>query len=241
MIGIIGAMGSEVASLRSSLKNTAISKRGGFRFYAGELEGKPAVILRCSVGTVNAAAGCTLMLNIYKPDFIINTGVAGGIGEKMRIGDVVISTGLQYYDADVTGFGFPLGQIPGQPRIFPADKRLIAQAEQAAQQLKAEKTLPETMNFYRGLIGSADIFMHDPRRIAKLKEQFPKIAAVEMEGAAIAHCCRLFSVPVLIIRSLSDIAGTKSPVALPVFLALAARRSAEIVRRIVKNSESLRK
>jgi adenosylhomocysteine nucleosidase len=78
--------------------------------------------------------------------------------------------------------------------------------------------------------------MHDPKRIEKLKEQFPEIAAVEMEGAAIAHCCRLFSVPVLIIRSLSDIAGAESPLALPLFLMAAARHSAEIVRRIVRDS-----
>jgi adenosylhomocysteine nucleosidase len=77
--------------------------------------------------------------------------------------------------------------------------------------------------------------MHDPERIARVRELFPAMKAVEMEGAAIAHCCRIFSIPALIIRALSDIAGAESPVAFNEFLPVASKHSAEIVRRIIKN------
>jgi adenosylhomocysteine nucleosidase len=77
--------------------------------------------------------------------------------------------------------------------------------------------------------------MHEPEKIEKLRQVFPDIAAVEMEGAAIAHCCHLFSVPVLVIRALSDVAGTESPLSFHEFLSVAAAHSAHIVMRIVKN------
>jgi adenosylhomocysteine nucleosidase len=56
-----------------------------------------------------------------------------------------------------------------------------------------------------------------------------------MEGAAIAYCCRLFSVPVLVIRALSDIVGVESPVKFDEFLPIASKHSAEIVRRIIRS------
>jgi adenosylhomocysteine nucleosidase len=154
----------------------------------------------------------------------------------LQFGDAIISTGLVYHDVDVTAFNYAPGQLPGQPQIFPADEALIVSAEQAVDELKREGILPVAFNHRRGLIGSGDVFMHEPERIAAVRRLFPGIAAVEMEGAAIAHCCRLFAVPALIIRALSDIAGLESPVTFDKFLPIASRHSAEIVRRIVAKS-----
>ncbi|MDR0730799.1 MAG: 5'-methylthioadenosine/S-adenosylhomocysteine nucleosidase [Treponema sp.] len=235
MIGIIGAMEDEVALIRDWMNGGQTSTAGGFEFYRGLLEGKPIVLLRCGIGKVNAAVGCALLVDHFKPGLVINTGSAGGIGGGLRFGDTVISTGLCYHDVDVTGFNYSPGQVPGQPAVFPVDEALIQEAEAAVQELKAERTLPESFNHVRGLIASGDIFMHEPEKIDRVRTEFPNVLAVEMEGAAIAHTCSLFSTPFLIIRSLSDIAGVESPVTSEQFLPVAAKHSAEIVRRIVKN------
>ena len=236
MLGIIGAMDDEVGLLRGSMEAVEMSTAGAFTFYAGKLEGKPCVLLRCGVGKVNAAVGCALLISAFKPDFVINTGSAGGIDASLRFGDAVISTGLVYHDVDVTAFNYAPGQLPGQPQIFPVDESLIIRAEQAVDELKREQKLPEDFNYRRGLIGSSDTFMHKSEHIAQARRLFPHLAAVEMEGAAIAHCCHLFSVPVLVIRALSDIAGAESPVKFDEFLPVASRHSAEIVLRIIRNS-----
>jgi adenosylhomocysteine nucleosidase len=236
MTGIIGAMDDEVSLLRGSMEAAEMSTAGAFTFYSGKLAGKPCVLLRCGVGKVNAAVGCTLLISSFKPDFVINTGSAGGIDPGLRFGDAVISTGLVYHDVDVTAFNYAPGQLPGQPQIFPVDESLVIRAEQAVDELKREKVLPEDFNHRRGLIGSSDTFMHKSEHIAGVRRLFPHIAAVEMEGAAIAHCCHLFSVPVLVIRALSDIAGAESPVKFDEFLPVASRHSAEIVLRIIRNS-----
>ncbi|MDR0316340.1 MAG: 5'-methylthioadenosine/S-adenosylhomocysteine nucleosidase [Treponema sp.] len=236
MIGIIGAMEDEVSLLRKSLETAELLKIGEFEFHSGKLEGKPVVLLRCGIGKVNAAVGCALLIHTFKPDFVVNTGSAGGIDPALHFGDAIISTGLVYHDVDVTAFNYAPGQLPGQPQIFPIEESLIIRAEQAVDELKQEKLLPESFNHCRGLIGSADTFMHKPEHIAAVRRLFPDITAVEMEGAAIAQCCRLFSVPALVIRALSDIAGTESPMKFDEFLPLASRHSAEIVRRIIRKS-----
>ncbi|MCL2139339.1 MAG: 5'-methylthioadenosine/S-adenosylhomocysteine nucleosidase, partial [Treponema sp.] len=113
------------------------------------------------------------------------------------------------------------------------DETLAAAAEQAISELKHEGKLPAALNYCRGIIGSGDVFMHDPQRINVMRQIFPEIAAVEMESAAIAHCCHLFAIPVLVIRALSDIAGAESPLKFDEFLPVASKHSAEIVRRII--------
>jgi len=237
MVGIIGAMEDEVSLLRGMLETPRVTKIGEFELYEGKLEGKNVVLLRCGIGKVSAAVGCTVLIHNFKPDFVINTGSAGGINPSLHFGDVIISTGLVYHDVDVTAFNYAPGQLPGQPQIFPADENLIVRAEQAVGELKQKNILPANLNYCRGLIGTGDTFMHQPESIAALRRQFPNVAAVEMEGAAIAHCCRLFSVRVLVIRALSDIAGVESPVKFDEFLPIASKHSAEMVRYIVKESQ----
>jgi adenosylhomocysteine nucleosidase len=235
MIGIIGAMEDEVVLLRTAMEETGSEHIGNFEFISGKLHQKPVVLLRCGIGKVNAAVGCTLLIHRYQPDFVINTGSAGGIDPALKFGDVIISDGLIHHDADVTAFDYVSGQIPGMPVVFPILETLSLQAEQAIGQLKQEGTLPAGFNFVRGLIGSGDVFMVDQERIDRVRELFPKIRAVEMEGAAVAHTCYLFKVPALVIRSLSDIAGAESPITFNEFLPVASRYSGEIVGRIVKN------
>jgi adenosylhomocysteine nucleosidase len=228
-------MEDEVTMIRDWLDGSESRRIGSFEFFPGTLEGEPVVLLRCGIGKVNAAVGCALLIDHYRPGLVVNTGSAGGIDPKLRFGDAIISTGLCYHDVDVTGFNYAPGQVPGQPAVFPVDEALVQAAETAVQELKAAGILPASFNHVRGIIASGDIFMHNPEKIDLVRRTFPDVRAVEMEGAAIAHTCGLFSVPALIIRSLSDIAGVESPVTSEQFLPIAARHSAEIVRRIIKN------
>ena len=235
MIGLIGAMEEEVTLLRSFMEDPRKETAGSFEFLQGKLEGRDVVLLRCGIGKVQAAAGCAVLIDRFAPQLVFNTGSAGGIDPTLTFGDVIIADGLLYHDVDVTAFKYAPGQIPGQPQIFAAREDFIREAEKAVDQLKNEKILPESLNHVRGLIGSGDAFICEPIRIEGLKKTFPKLRAVEMEGAAIAHCCELFKIPSLIIRALSDIAGVESPITSDQFLPLAAKHSAEIVRRFIKN------
>ncbi|MDR1253293.1 MAG: 5'-methylthioadenosine/S-adenosylhomocysteine nucleosidase [Treponema sp.] len=237
MIGLIGAMEPEVIMLRDLLQNPQTTTIGEFEFYRGTLDNRDTALLRCGIGKVNAAVGCALLIDKYHPDTVINTGSAGGInngtGTDLHFGDVVISSGIVHHDVDVTAFNYAPGQLPGMPAVFPVPGKLIQLAEQSVDELKNEGTLPENFHHVRGIIGSGDVFMHEPDRIAAAAKRFPGLRAVEMESAAIAQVCWIFKTPCLVIRALSDIAGTESPMAFEEYLPIASKNSCGIVRRII--------
>jgi adenosylhomocysteine nucleosidase len=235
MIGIIGAMEDEVLNLRSAMKQVEIIKVGTFEYYKGFLEGKEVVLCRCGIGKVFAAVGCTILIERFSPSIIINTGSAGGLDPALRFGDAVIADSLVYHDVDVTAFGYAPGRIPGMPQYFSVPVDLLKAAEKAVIDLKSEDVLPEKFHCLQGLIGSGDVFVHDPDRIVSILNAFPAMKAVEMESAAIAHACAIFNIPALIIRALSDIAGVESPMTFDEFLPIASKHSGDIVSRIIRD------
>ena len=128
-IGIIGAMEEEVTLLRDKIENRKTLTLGGSEIYTGQLNGTEVALLKSGIGKVAAAMGATLLLEICKPDVIINTGSAGGLASTLKVGDIVISDETRYHDADVTAFGYEYGQLPGCPAGFKADDKLIAAAQ----------------------------------------------------------------------------------------------------------------
>ncbi len=235
MIGIIGAMEDEVINLRSAMGQIEKVKDGTFEFYKGALEGKDVVLCRCGIGKVFSAVGCAVLIERFSPSIIINTGSAGGVDPALKFGDAVIADALVYHDVDVTAFQYAPGQVPGMPQYFSVSADLTARAEKAVNDLKNEHALPSDFNCVQGLIGSGDVFVHEPKRIASILNTFPMMKAVEMESAAIAHTCAIFNIPSLIIRALSDIAGLESPMTFDEFLPTASKRSGDIVTRIVRD------
>jgi len=57
--------------------------------FTGILSEKEVIIARCGIGKVNAALATQYIINTFNPDFIINTGVAGGVSPKVRIADLL--------------------------------------------------------------------------------------------------------------------------------------------------------
>jgi adenosylhomocysteine nucleosidase len=230
-IAIIGAMDQEVELLKSALQEIEQHQYAGYSFFTGLMHGQSVVLLKSGIGKVNAAVSTALLLQIFKPDCVINTGSAGGFDADLDVGDVVISTEVRHHDVDVTVFGYEPGQVPGLPAAFEPDPLLAQIAEQCIGQMQGMKTV-------RGLIGTGDSFMNCADRVIKTRKLFPTMKAVEMEAAAIAQTCHCFNTPFIVIRALSDIAGKESNVSFDQFLETAAKHSAQMVMAIVKNLAS---
>ncbi|RPJ67871.1 5'-methylthioadenosine/adenosylhomocysteine nucleosidase [Alteromonas sediminis] len=227
-IGILGAMDQEVSLLKQSLENVTVSEYAHLAFYAGTLHGVEVVVVKCGIGKVAASVATTVLIDRFAPDFVVNTGSAGGFDTSLQIGDLVIGSGVQHHDVDVTHFGYALGQVYGMPDIYPCDERLIIAAEEAA-----EDVLHVTSK--RGLICTGDQFIGCDEAAERLRNLIPAMAAVEMEGAAIGQTCFMLDTPFLVIRSLSDIAGVTSTVSFKSYLETAAKHSAELVMGMVKS------
>lgn len=227
-LGIITAMDEELVHLRESLINEELKSIAGFDYYKGEIEGVKVVLLRCGIGKVSSAIGTSLMVNLYAPEAIINSGSAGGMDSKLNVLDIVVSSKLAYHDVDVTVFGYDYGQMCGMPAIYEADKNLVAIATDAISDMK---DLHSTV----GMICSGDSFISSTEHTEMIKSHFPEVKAVEMEGASIAQSCFLMNTPFVVIRAISDIPGKESNYKdFKEFLIDAGMVSAQMVINIVK-------
>lgn len=220
--GIIGAMEPEVAILKSKLLNCETSTHAGYTFYQGQLDGTNAVIVQSGIGKVAAALATAILIDKFQPDFVVNTGSAGGFDHTLKVGDIVISSEVRYHDVDLTVFGYEIGQLPANPAAYIPHPELIKAAKAGINSLENIQTLV-------GLITTGDTFMTKDEDIAKARTNFPAMTAVEMEGAAIAHTCHQFGTPFVIIRSMSDIAGKESPSSFQAYLETASINSSQLV------------
>ncbi|RKL68602.1 5'-methylthioadenosine/S-adenosylhomocysteine nucleosidase [Salipaludibacillus neizhouensis] len=220
-IGIIGAMEEEVELLKSKMSLLEENVIAGCEFYLGKLEGMEVILSKSGIGKVNAAVSATLMNQLYYPDYIINTGSAGGFHHDLAVGDIVISTEVRYNDVDATVFGYEFGQVPLMPALYRPDDGLIDIAEDCAKEVGIHSV--------KGLIISGDSFMSDPKRVEEVRSKFNDPYCSEMEAAAIAQVCHQFQCPFVIIRSLSDIAGKDAKHSYDEFLEKASVHSAKLV------------
>lgn len=226
-IGIIGAMAQEIEHLASLLEDSKIRQHVGCTFHIGRLHGVEVILLQSGIGKVNAAIGTTLLLDTYQPEAIINTGSAGGFGEGLEIGDIVVSSEVRHHDVDAVVFGYEHGQVPQMPAAYLPDQRLVSVARQSVESLGEVRVV-------EGLIATGDVFMACPELVTKTRSRFPTMLAAEMEAAAIAQTCHLYGCPFVVIRALSDIAGGgDNHLSFEQFLVKAASHSARMVTAMV--------
>lgn len=226
-IAILGAMDQEVVLLKQSLKNVTHSRYGHLDFYDGTLHDVEVILVKCGIGKVAASIATTIMIDRFAPNYVVNTGSAGGFDTSLDIGDVVIASHVQHHDVDVTHFGYELGQVYGMPARYACDPRLIAAAEHAAKDVLH-------LNCKKGLICTGDSFIGCDEAAGRLRNLIPDMCAVEMEGAAIGQTAYMLDTPFLVIRSLSDIAGKTSSVSFGQYLDKAAKNSASLVMDMIK-------
>ncbi|KTR97720.1 5'-methylthioadenosine/S-adenosylhomocysteine nucleosidase [Pantoea dispersa] len=223
--GIIGAMEQEVTLLRDKIENRQTLALAGCEIYTGTLNGVEVALLKSGIGKTAAALGTTLLLELCKPDLVINTGSAGGLAPTLQVGDIVVSDEVRYHDADVTAFGYEPGQMAGCPAAFVADSALIAAAEQVIKQLD--------LNAVRGLVVSGDAFINGAAPLERIRSTFPQAIAVEMEATAIGHVCHQFKVPFVVVRAISDVADKASHLSFEEFLSVAAKQSSLMVENLL--------
>ena len=227
MIGIIGAMEEEVATLKAEMQVEEVKEKVGMTFVKGKLSGKDVVIVRSGIGKVNMAICAQCLVDEYHVDALINTGVAGSLDAVIDIGDVVISTDAVQHDMDASALGDPVGQIPRMDIFaFPADEKLVKAAVAAN-----EEANPDIKTF-TGRVLSGDQFIWDSKKKDWLVSTFNGRCA-EMEGAAMAHVAYLNKVPYVVIRMISDKADNSAMMDYPVFEKHATEHSIKLMRNLL--------
>ncbi|WP_258421178.1 5'-methylthioadenosine/S-adenosylhomocysteine nucleosidase, partial [Lacticaseibacillus rhamnosus] len=111
-VGVICAMEEEIRTLLAKQTHQQETVIASQHYFEGQIDGVDVILVQSGIGKVQAAMTTALLLATFKPDVVVNTGSAGGIGSGLAIGDVVISSGVAYHDADATAFGYLPGQLP---------------------------------------------------------------------------------------------------------------------------------
>jgi len=186
-------MHKELELLLPLLKNSEESRMGGFEFYRGLVGHHDVIAMQCGIGKVNAAMGTLTLINAFLPDYVINSGVAGGADLSVNVMDVVAGARVAYHDV-WCGPESELGQVQGLPLYFEGASRLL-------------DLVPEREGIHKGLICSGDQFIDKLEDIKRIKGSFPDALAVDMESGAISQVCYLNKVPFLALRVISDSPG----------------------------------
>jgi len=231
-LGIIGAMDVEVATLKEKMRNITVTTVAQMEYYAGMLEGIPAVVVQCGVGKVNAAMCTQILITSFGVSHIVNTGIAGSLCAELDIADLVISKDAIHHDFDLHFWGRPIGQVPGMDVIaFPADAALTEAAFAAAEAENPGHTKI-------GRVASGDQFICSKEQREKIIADTDALCA-EMEGASIAHTAYRNGIPFVIIRAISDKADDSAEMDYPTFERIAAHRCANVISRLAKQLQGV--
>lgn len=225
-IGIIGAMEIEVRVLKNLMDGAKIEKISGIEFYSGKINGADTVVAVAGVGKVNAAVCAEAMILRYSPSCLINVGVAGGLTNELKIGDIAVATAVVEHDMDTSPLGDDKGFITGINKVYmECDTRVSEMMYSAVKKLG--------INAVKGIIASGDQFIASDAQRMPIINNFNAIAA-EMEGASIGHVCTMNAVPFAVLRAISDGADSGSHMDFPTFAKMAAENSVKIILEFLK-------
>jgi len=251
-IVIMYAFDEEGVKLRHEFKIAKDTTWAGRRIEIG-WHVQPIVLVSSGVGMSNAAATTQYVIDRFHPAGIVFTGICGSLDTALKIGDVAIPAKWITHDFGYWGKnGFVTDSMPvgrtdtagfANMMELTVDTFLYRQLCEAADRIDfrfrmVAQRLPE---LHIGVTGvSGDAFIDSKSKREQLHRDFGA-QIVDMESAAVVQTARANGVPVVVIRSCSDLAGGSgsetASAQLEEFYRIAADNSARVVRDFVENVE----
>jgi adenosylhomocysteine nucleosidase len=229
-VAIVSAMHDELRALMPVLRKPQTVRLAGRDFHHGEIHGHPVVLVLSGIGKVAATTTAVLLMHAFNVRQLVFTGVAGGLHDSVKVGDVVVARQLLQHDMDASPL-FPRFEVPLTGRShFDADAGLadaLAAAVQRCLSRADELVSAEHRRdlglgaaaLHQGLIVSGDRFVASAVQSNALRALLPEALAVEMEGAAVAQACADFARPFAVLRTVSDRADDNAHVDFTRFIA----------------------
>lgn len=237
MLGVIGAMNEEVQLLLGELGDQKQHVHAEITVTQGNYKGTDIVLAQSGIGKVNATICTQILIDIYKPQKLIFSGVAGGLLPNMQAGDIIIASHVVQYDMDLTAFGRRRGETPGRDRLIECNPDLVGKATTAFDD--AFDGVKGAPNLMLGTIASGDKFVQDTEMMRWLQREFAALAT-EMEGAAFGYTCHLNGLPFAVIRALSDSSSESADKDFEQNLHNACQNSFRLMDRMIQDAMSER-
>lgn len=251
MLAIIAALREELSAVLELMSTKDPERIAGRDFWVGHLGEHPAVAVLSGIGKVAAATTATVAIHRFGAENVLMTGVTGGLGDGVRVGDVVVARELLQHDMDASPL-FPRHELPlyGLSRLS-TDRAMSTRLLAAARALVGARTDAlcagalgtetlatfgiTTPRVHEGLVISGDRFVATTAESHALRSELPDALAVEMEGAAVAQVCYDHGLPFAVLRTVSDRADDRAHMDFVAFLRdVASRYTATIVMRYLE-------
>lgn len=204
IILIQGALDIEIEYLLSRMNNRVRKEIFGFEFYLGSINDVNVVISKTLVGVVNSTMATTIGIMLFKPDFVINQGIAGAYYNDLHIGDIVIGKRC----CNINSYKTPMSyKGEGSNSLnWELNKRAID--VKFADEKYAKIFKRKLHNIYEnrvciGNLGSGDIFNRELDRIYWIREKFDCMCE-DMESIGCYSVCEKFNIPCIGIRIISN-------------------------------------
>lgn len=225
MIAILGAMQEEITPMLELIGEYEKIDYASNTFYKAKFHGKDIIIAYSKIGKVNAAITATVMIEKFKAEKLLFSGVAGSLNPNLHICDIIYATKVAQHDLDITAFGHPHGYVPGI--------EVFCKTDNALNQIAMSVAKEQSINLIGGVVASGDQFICAQDKKDWIKATF-NADAVEMEGASVGQVCAQLNVPFFMLRAISDEASSGADMDFDEFLDKSAKISAKFVLEMVK-------
>lgn len=219
-IAILGAMEEEITPLLEHFQNYTTEEIAKNMFYLVRYKQHEIIIAYSKIGKVNAALTASMLIEHFKAENLLFSGVAGAVNPELKIGDLIYASKLAQHDLDITAFGHPHGYVPGGEVFVKTDVSL----NKIAQEVANEKNI----NLKEGIIATGDEFVCKNETKEWVAKTF-QADAIEMEGAAVAVVCDALNVPFFVLRAISDAADVDAGFDFDEFLISSSKVSANFI------------
>ena len=251
-IGLLSAMPEELGHTIDKLDNVIKKSYGNLEIFLGNLPLSKSENINIKIitawsgwGKVNSTYAATRLVceaekQNLKLDCIIFTGVAGAASSELQQWDVVIAESLFQHDMDARPI-FEKYVIPGLNLAeLKMNSKLHNWAIQSLKKMK-NKSYNPFGEIHSGLIASGDKFIDNKKEINKIRENFPDLKAVEMEGGAVSQVSILESIPLLVIRVISDNADNSAAISFAGFIEKYNDHAWDLINSLFINIKNLNK
>jgi futalosine hydrolase len=173
-------------------------------FYRGLINQKTSVVICiCGVGKANAAYSTGLFIERFSPDIIYLIGIGGAYPSSgLNIGDIVIGEKEIYGDEGLAlKDGFHTMQEIGLPVLVIDGIDYFNEFQ---------LLVPEKLNTFKskGNFVTVSSCTGSLEKAFAIEKKFKAICE-NMEGAAVAHICKLYGITPVEIRGISNIIGDR--------------------------------
>ena len=220
-VGIVTALADESTYLRENIGKYLGVDEGVYEVHRYDCEGKEVYLINSGVSEVAAALAAQYLALKYKAEMILNVGLVGSLSKDLKRGALALVNEVVHYDfspsyTDESVLGIHVGRDSAilTPDISPAAR---------SEHLSA-------MPLVR--IASGDKFVNSSDFKRMLVEKFDcKIC--DMESAGLFFACERFSLPLIMVKCVSDNADEDADVSFDQALSGGVREYVAAVRELL--------